>query len=167
MKIQEPKNFAPAEFPEHGPPEEAAVSSDSDALANADETLGDWPRGAAEIERLLAAAEQALAQAVEPVIEPEPFAWRDLTAEESSGEEPASGDPGDSVRLRVEIGRAALDTAELRRLQRGGVVPLAATVTSPVAIYHGSRIVARGELLVHDRRFCVRITEVVASPVAR
>jgi flagellar motor switch protein FliN/FliY len=64
--------------------------------------------------------------------------------------------------LRVELGRARLYADEVERLTQGAVVALDKLMGDPADIYASGRLVARGELLVVDGNFGVRILELVA-----
>lgn len=66
-----------------------------------------------------------------------------------------------SVRVRIELGRARLSVEDVLRLGAGSVVPLESLTTDPVNVYVNDRLVARGEVLVVNDNFAVRITEVV------
>jgi len=61
--------------------------------------------------------------------------------------------------LRVELGRASIHRNEVAKLRRGSVVKLGELVGDPVNVYADGRLVAHGEVLVLDGKFCVRVTE--------
>lgn len=61
--------------------------------------------------------------------------------------------------LQIELGRTRLDQAIVASLREGSVVPLDKSTGHSMDIYADGRLVARGELLVMDGKFCVRITE--------
>ena len=69
-----------------------------------------------------------------------------------------------NVNLRVELGSTRLVVQDILKLGPGSVVPLDTLTSEPVNIYVNDRLVARGEVLVVDDNFAVRITEVVAPP---
>lgn len=68
------------------------------------------------------------------------------------------------VNLRVELGSTRLVVQDILKLGPGSVVPLDTLTSEPVNVYVNDRLVARGEVLVVDDNFAVRITEVVAPP---
>lgn len=75
--------------------------------------------------------------------------------------------PYDAIRdveldLRVELGRTELLIEEVLRLREGAVVPLDKLAGDPVDILVNGRLVARGEVLVLNDNFCVRIAEIVS-----
>ena len=80
--------------------------------------------------------------------------------------------PGDGLGLnalqdveldfRIELGRTELLIEEVLQLREGSVVPLNKLAGDPVDILVNGRLVARGEVLVFNDNFCVRIAEIVA-----
>lgn len=68
------------------------------------------------------------------------------------------------VELRVELGSARLNVQEILKLGTGSVVGLENLVGDPVCVYVNDRLLARGEVLVVNDNFAVRITEVLALP---
>ncbi len=86
----------------------------------------------------------------------------------SPAQEPAAGGLGFlgdvNVRLKVELGRTRLSVQDVLGLGSGSVVPLENLTTDPVGVYVNDRLVARGEIIVVNDNFAVRITEVVPPP---
>jgi flagellar motor switch protein FliN/FliY len=74
-----------------------------------------------------------------------------------------------NVQVRIELGRARLSVQDILKLGSGSVVPLESLTTDPVDVFVNDRLVARGEVLVVDDNFAVRIIEVVspAPPAPR
>ncbi len=68
------------------------------------------------------------------------------------------------VQIRVELGRTRLSVQDILKLGSGSVVPLESLTTDPVDVYVNGRLVARGEVLVVNDNFAVRLTEVVTPP---
>lgn len=70
------------------------------------------------------------------------------------------------VEIRVTVGRARPTVSELLALEAGSVLQLDSTVTDPVEIYAGDRLIARGELEELDGpdtgQLAVRLTEIGA-----
>jgi flagellar motor switch protein FliN/FliY len=64
--------------------------------------------------------------------------------------------------LRIELGRTDLLIEEVLQLREGSVVPLNKLAGDPVDILVNGRLVARGEVLVLNDNFCVRVAEIVA-----
>jgi flagellar motor switch protein FliN len=65
------------------------------------------------------------------------------------------------VVLRLEMGQTRMRAVEAERLNQGAVVRLDQTASDPVNVYADGRLVARGDLIVQENRFCVRLTEVM------
>ncbi len=66
-----------------------------------------------------------------------------------------------TVTLTAELGRATLTLGEVLRLGSGSVVPLDRLASEPVEITARGVLLARGEVVVVDDRFAVRIKEIV------
>lgn len=67
--------------------------------------------------------------------------------------------PQTDCELQLELGRADLSPAEVAHLECGAVVPLNKRIGEPVDIVVQGQLIARGEVLVLDGKFCVRVTE--------
>jgi len=63
--------------------------------------------------------------------------------------------------LRIELGRADLLIEEVVSLKAGSVVPLDKLAGDPVDILVNGRLIARGEVLVLNDNFCVRVAEIL------
>lgn len=66
-----------------------------------------------------------------------------------------------TVTLTAELGRTTLTLGEVLRLGSGAVVPLDRLVAEPVEITARGVLLARGEVVIVDDRFAVRIKEIV------
>ncbi len=64
--------------------------------------------------------------------------------------------------LQIELGRAELLIEEVLALREGAVVPLDKLAGDPVDILVNGRLLARGEVLVLNDNFCVRVAEIVS-----
>ncbi|MFO1021230.1 MAG: flagellar motor switch protein FliN [Planctomycetales bacterium] len=64
--------------------------------------------------------------------------------------------------LRIELGRTELLVEEVLKLREGAVVPLDKLAGDPVDVLVNGRLIARGEVLVLNDNFCVRIAEILA-----
>ena len=93
-----------------------------------------------------------------------PFALGDLSP---GGDDDVANDVDllDEVEmdLRVELGRTQMRLEEVLRLRKGSVVALDKLAGDPVDIFANGRLVARGEVLVMNDNFCVRVTELVGG----
>lgn len=63
--------------------------------------------------------------------------------------------------VRIELGRTRMYVEDVLRLSDGAVVELDKLAGDPVDVFVNNRRVARGEVLVLNDMFCVRINEVV------
>jgi flagellar motor switch protein FliN/FliY len=73
---------------------------------------------------------------------------------------------GVTLRVTVELGRTKMNIEEVLKLGPGSVVELDKLAGEPVDVLVNDRLIARGEVVVLDDRFGVRITDVV-SPAQR
>jgi flagellar motor switch protein FliN/FliY len=151
---------------------------DMDALLNSTGAAAAPSSGRpkSETEELLDAAEGHLAAAVAPDLAgqrgtpaglgtPSPFEFSSFEAEDNRDANAQAGlDQLHDVELdmRVELGRAELLIDEVLRLKEGSVVPLDKLAGDPVDILVNGRLIARGEVLVLNDNFCVRVAEILA-----
>lgn len=63
----------------------------------------------------------------------------------------------------VELGRTEMLVEDVLKLGPGAVVELDKLAGDPVDVYVNQRLVARGEVLVLNDNFCIRISEIVAD----
>jgi flagellar motor switch protein FliN len=70
-----------------------------------------------------------------------------------------------NLNVTIELGRTRLLVDDVLKLGAGTVVELDKLAGDPVDVYVNDRHVARGEVLVLNDNFCVRISEILA-PVA-
>ncbi len=66
--------------------------------------------------------------------------------------------------VRIELGRTRMYVADVLRLGSGSVVELDKLAGDPVDVFVNDRLVARGEVLVLNDTFCVRINEIIVPP---
>ena len=66
--------------------------------------------------------------------------------------------------IRVELGRTVMLVEDVLKLGGGAVVELDKLAGDPVDIYANGRHIARGEVLVLNDNFCIRVNEIIASP---
>ncbi|MBI9044026.1 MAG: flagellar motor switch protein FliN [Anaerolineaceae bacterium] len=69
-----------------------------------------------------------------------------------------------NLKLSVELGRSMLTVSQILDLQTGSVVELDRIAGEPVDIYVNDRKIARGDVVVVDDKFGVRVTELINSP---
>lgn len=70
------------------------------------------------------------------------------------------------LKISVEVGRALLVVKDLLKMQEGYVIELDKAAGEPLDLYVNSRLIARGEAVLVNDRFGIRLTEVV-SPSER
>ena len=68
------------------------------------------------------------------------------------------------VRLTISVGGAQVSIGELFALKEGATLKLDKTTSEPIDIFLEDKLVARGELMVADDNFAIRITEIGARP---
>lgn len=85
---------------------------------------------------------------------------------------PSNGQPGDhsqidllldiSLQVTVELGRARMKIQEILGLRNGSVIELDRLAGEPADILVNGTLIARGEVVVVDEKFGVRVIEVVS-----
>lgn len=119
--------------------------------------------------RLLEDAEAALNTLDEkpanaPAAQAKPFQLEDLVGYEGPPEKCSIDLLRDvDLDLKIELGRTQMLLEDVLKLRRGSVVALDKLAGDPVDLYANGRLVARGEILVLNDNFCVRIAELVGS----
>ena len=141
--------------------QETAAATDASAAASEH----------ASVESLLNEAQSALASlddsaaALPPGVKP--FELQDLFGAAPANEQ-ASMDLLRDVQLdlKIELGRTHMHLEDVLRLKQGAVVTLDKLAGDPVDIYANGRLIARGEVLVLNDNFCVRVAELIAEEAA-
>jgi len=67
------------------------------------------------------------------------------------------------VNLTIELGGTQLPMREVLQLNVGSVVQLDKPADAPVDLSINGKLIARGEVVVIDNRFGVKITEIIGS----
>jgi flagellar motor switch protein FliN/FliY len=86
-------------------------------------------------------------------------------------------DPADSRRLAhasngvqadvtIVLGRARMTPVDANNLHSGSLVVLEQETADPVDIFSGGRLFGRGQVVVVDDKFCVRVVELIAAEQA-
>lgn len=65
--------------------------------------------------------------------------------------------------VRIELGRTRMLVEDVLRLNSGAVVELDKLAGDPLDVYVNDRLVARGEVLVLNDNFCIRVNEIIDS----
>lgn len=68
------------------------------------------------------------------------------------------------LKVRAELGRTRLALREALQLGPGSIVDLERFADDPVDLYVGDLLIGRGEVLVINDAFCIRVTEVFSQP---
>lgn len=113
--------------------------------------------------RLLEEAEAAI-HGLAGQATPAPFMLEELVGEGGPPEKVSMELLNDvDLDLKIELGRTKMQLEEVLKLRRGSVVALDKLAGDPVDIYVNGRMVARGEVLVLNDNFCVRVAQLVGS----
>lgn len=131
---------------------------------SSDATPADPATAAAMAESALNAAEQAVS-----ALQTEPVPFDPAAFTKGGGDAPSKGlDLLADVNLnvKIELGRTRMLVEDVLRLAEGAVVELDKLAGDPVDVYVNDRHIARGEVLVLNDNFCVRINEIIQNPDA-
>lgn len=66
-----------------------------------------------------------------------------------------------NLNVSIELGRTRMHVEDVLKLNEGAVVELDKLAGDPVDVYVNDRLVARGEVLVLNDTFCIRVNEIV------
>ncbi len=67
------------------------------------------------------------------------------------------------LNVKIELGRSKMLVEDVLKLGEGSVVELDKLAGDPVDVFVNDRLVARGEVLVLNDNFCVRVNEIVPA----
>jgi flagellar motor switch protein FliN len=67
------------------------------------------------------------------------------------------------LHVKIELGRSRMLVEDVLRLGEGSVVELDKLAGDPVDVFVNDRLVARGEVLVLNDNFCVRISDIIGQ----
>lgn len=98
-------------------------------------------------------------------------------ADNSGGENVASGQNGGKqgdvsgidflldvpLQVSVEVGRARMLIKDFLQMKEGGVIELDKMADEPLDLYVNSRLIARGEAVVVNEKFGLRLIDVVST----
>lgn len=65
--------------------------------------------------------------------------------------------------VTIELGRTDMLVEDVLRLASGSIVELNKLAGDPVDVFVNGRLIARGEVLVLNDNFCIRISEILAD----
>jgi flagellar motor switch protein FliN/FliY len=127
-----------------------------------------------DIELLLTKAEEALASidSGKDANQPLPVGMRTFDFEKfrgtSANSEAATLELMRDVQLdmTVELGRTHMHLEDVLQLRKGAVVQLDKLAGDPADIFVNGRLIARGEVLVLNDNFCIRVAELIVGEAA-
>lgn len=125
-------------------------------------------RAASDVELLLNHAQAAIAS-VQAEHDTLPPGAKPLQLQDFAGSPPSTeAATFDLIRdveldLEIELGRTHMYLEDVLKLRKGAVVSLDKLAGDPVDIYVNGRLIARGEVLVLNDNFCVRVAELVVG----
>ena len=70
------------------------------------------------------------------------------------------------LRVKIELGRTRMYVEDVLKLAEGSVVELDKLAGDPVDVFANERLIARGEVLVLNDTFCVRVSEIMSGVAA-
>lgn len=98
---------------------------------------------------------------------------QEMAFEELSGIKPSASPPRDleflldiPLLVSVELGRTKMLIHDLLQLGQGSVVELDKLAGEPMEVFVNNRLIARGEVVVINEKFGVRLTDII-SPSER
>lgn len=163
---------APATDPEApvatAPPPAAARETAARPAAAPTMSMPSEPIASADIELLLQQAQEAIASIDQPQLSPA-AAVKAFELNEFSGAPPNTERATlELIRdveldLRIEFGRTQMYLEDVLQLRKGSVVALDKLAGDPVDIFVNGRLIAKGEVLVLNDNFCVRVAELIAG----
>ena len=68
--------------------------------------------------------------------------------------------------VSVELGKVKIPVNELLQLGRGSILELTKPVGEPLDIYINNKLIAKGEVVILDDKFGIRVTDII-NPVDR
>lgn len=68
-----------------------------------------------------------------------------------------------SLRVKIELGRTKMYVEDVLHLGTDSIIELDKAAGDPVDIYVNDRHIARGEVLVLNENFCVRVSEIIST----
>ncbi len=156
---------------------EAALRAAQEAIASLNDDVGSAPAPAAPaVEQVAAAAagspqstaSDAAAHSPAMVsgtpVEAKAFNFAALEATLGTAQAKAIDLLSDvNLNVKIELGRTRMLVEDVLRLNEGAVVELDKLAGDPVDIYVNERHIARGEVLVLNDNFCVRIHEILKA----
>ncbi len=155
-------------------PQEAAPSGGDDLdweAAFKEAAAGGDPAAAKQLQEGTVNPEAEQESGPPPEIEAAESRFSDFGREKEGGGEGGAKPDLDFIldiplQVSVELGRAKLQIRDLLQLGRGSVIELNKMAGEPAEIYVNNKLMAKGEIVVVNEKFGVRLTEII-SPADR
>ncbi|MCB1018277.1 MAG: flagellar motor switch protein FliN [Bryobacterales bacterium] len=111
--------------------------------------------------------DSALSQTLNPSEVGTPDAPEPATPASKAAVQPTAGDPFEMIRevhleLSVSFGDTVMPLADVLKLSSGAIIELNRSVSDPVEVLVNDSVIARGDVVVVDGNYGVRITEIVS-----
>ena len=141
----------------------------ADAAGSAPHADSDMGMASGDVEYLLQQAELALASVNEPDrpatdLPVKPFRLQDFSGAPPSSEAATLALIREvELDVKIELGRTQMYLDDVLKLHKGSVVALDKLAGDPVDIFVNGRLIARGEVLVLNDNFCVRVAELITG----
>ncbi|MCC6220151.1 MAG: flagellar motor switch protein FliN [Deltaproteobacteria bacterium] len=68
-----------------------------------------------------------------------------------------------TLQVSVEVGRCRMTIQDLLQLGQGSVIELEKLAGEPLDIYINNRLIARGEAVIVNEKFGVRVTDIISQ----
>ena len=153
-------------------PAEPEASAPAEASAESDARVDATGRPFDEVAAAMAAAIESEATAAPPMpVSPTGQPATPFDVPELGGGQRVTGAEAQGIDLlrdvdlnvKIELGRSKMLVDDVLRLGEGSVVELDKLAGDPVDVLVNDRLVARGEVLVLNDNFCVRINDIVSK----
>ncbi len=131
--------------------------------------MSEDPTSEADVQKLV---DQAMAEAVGPSAGDAPQGGGAAALQPADMSASTGGDDSNKklellrdvdLNVKIELGRTHMLVEDVLKLGEGSVVELDKLAGDPVDVYVNDRLVARGEVLVLNDNFCIRISEIVSE----
>ena len=67
------------------------------------------------------------------------------------------------LQVSVEVGRTRMTIQDLLQLGQGSVIELSKLAGEPLDVYINNRLVARGEAVIVNEKFGIRVTDIISQ----
>lgn len=158
-----PAPAAPAAAPAPTPVAAAPAPSESPKDTRVDATGRPFDAVAAAMAAAIEAEAAAAPPTAAPALKATPFEVPELSTANAATVTAQGIDLLRDVELdvKIELGRSRMLIDDVLRLTEGSVVELDKLAGDPVDVFVNDRLVARGEVLVLNDNFCVRISDIL------